>query len=506
MDRRDFLRGAALGAMGLAGLSCRLPPAGVRRDAGAALPDVAAPPVPALGADLGVAPAARRQRLNLLFIVLDDLNDWVGCLGGHPGARTPHLDALASEGVLFERAYCTSPLCCPSRSSLLTGLMPSTTGVYGNFDHFRASPQFRGRVTLPEHFRANGYRTLMGGKIFHGTHGKFADPASWDAVLFGSCGTPSPPPADRYRHGLRGKFRASGLNTGLDWFPLQGGRAATDDWRLASTAARFLRRPGRGPFMLTCGFSRPHLPWYAPQEFFDLHPLSSVQLPRTLSGDLDDLPQAARLIVSGGKDFELLRDSGYWRHAVRAYLACCSFMDACVGRVIEALENSAYRDNTAVVLLSDHGFHLGEKNHLEKRTLWEESARVPLIVRAPGQTLRGGRCAAPVSLLDIFPTVNEVCGLSSRGDLEGRSLGPLLREPGRGWPWPAVTTYHHQSHAVRSARYRYIRYASGDEELYDHQTDADEWHNLAGDARYAAVKEALAPWLPGHGARSDRRG
>lgn len=506
MDRRDFLRGAALGAAsGLTSLACQLPPMGWDRDAGirdSRMPDASPgdaslpPPLPDLGGDLGSMPGPSSSRYNVLFIALDDLNDWVGCMGGHPNALTPNIDALAREGMLFEQAHCTLPLCCPSRTSILTGLSPNTTGVVSNFVSFRNRARFAHWRTLPQLFGTQGYRTLMGGKIFHTTVGKLADPASWGSVLYSSCGTPSPPVADRYRHGLKGKFMSGPLNDQFDWCPLEGGRRATDDWRLAETTSRFLMKPGREPFFLTCGFSRPHLPWYAPSEFFDMHPLDQISLPAIKAGDLNDLPLAARTIVSGGKDFNTLRASGQWLSAVRAYLACCSFMDACVGRVLTALDDSPYRNNTVVVLFSDHGFHMGEKGHLEKRTLWEESTRVPLIIRVPGLSTAGVRCPAPVSLLDIYPTLTELCGLPNEQPLDGHSLGPLLMAPKLAWPWPAVTTYHHGSHAVRSSRYRYIRYVGGGEELYDHALDPNEWDNLADVRNYTKVKEALAPWLP----------
>ena len=322
-----------------------------------------------------------------------------------------------------------------------------------------------------------------------------SDPSSWGTILFNSCGTPAPRAADRFSHGLRGKFQSEALNDSLDWSPLDSGRGPTDDWRLAQIAARFLETPGRKPFFLTCGFSRPHLPWYAPKEYFDLHPLGQITPPPVKTADLSDLPLAARSIVGGARDFNTLRASGHWLAAVQAYLACCSFADACVGQVLAALDSSPYRENTVVVLFSDHGFHLGEKGHLEKRTLWEESTHVPLIIRVPGVT-SGARCPAPVSLLDIYPTLAELCGLNVNQQLDGHSLGPLLMDPNLAWPWPAISTYYHGSHAVRSRRYRYIRYAGGGEELYDHALDPNEWSNLIYDRSYAGVKEALAPWLP----------
>jgi len=431
---------------------------------------------------------------NILFIAVDDLNDWVGHLGGHPNASTPNMDRLASQGVAFERAYCPLPLCCPSRTSILTGRQPTTTGVYCNQVWFRDVPELASLTTLPQHLRANGYRTLTGGKVFHGWAGKWSDPASWDEYYNGAGGTPPPPESVRFSHGLRGKFTARNLNKEFDWGPLDLDLEGTGDGQTAARAASFLSRGGQGPFFLACGFFRPHLPWYAPYRFYDKHPISSIRYPDIKADDLDDVPMAGKAIA--GRDFDLLWQSGQWLNAVQGYLASCSFTDACVGMVLDALDASEYRDNTVVVLWSDNGFHLGEKQHLEKLTLWEESGRTPFVIRAPGVARAGGRCPHPVSLVDIYPTLLELCGVPARSDLDGRSLARLLRTPSSPWPWPAVTTYSHGSHAVRAGKYRYIRYGGGGEELYDHTVDPNEWRNLAKERAFASVKQQLAAWLP----------
>lgn len=493
LTRREFLSLSALGSsLGLGALGCQLAPSHLEPRS----PDAQVSRPSETGADtwLPDADVGPSEIRNVLFIAIDDLNDWVGCLSGQPRALTPNIDALAARGLLFERAYCPTPLCCPSRTAVLTGLAPTRTGVYGNDEWFRDSPTYRSWTTLPQHFRAHGYTALSGGKVFHGWSGKLADPQSWNRIYHGNAGTPFPSESNRFLHGLQGKFPSKSINDFLDWYPLKLDDNATFDWMTADRAASFLDQSNNGPFFLACGFFRPHLPWYAPEKYFDLYPLSSIELPVVQGNDLEDIPQAGKAIAGG--DFKILHDAGLWPEAVRAYLACITFADACVGRVLDALQRSPYARNTVVVLWADNGFHLGEKLHLEKLTLWEEAGRTPLIISAPGLSRHGRRCSHPVSLLDIFPTLVELCGLRAPSLMDGRSLMPLLRNPDQPWPWPAVTTYFYKSHSVRSHRYRYIRYSGGSEELYDHESDPREWTNLALDPSLSSVKQELAEWLP----------
>ena len=425
---------------------------------------------------------------NVLFVAIDDLNDWVGCLGGHPDVRTPNLDRLASGGTLFTNAYCSAPLCNASRASLLTGLRPSTTGVYTNSQPMRRAEALRNAVTLPQHFMAAGYRVMGGGKIFHD---QFPDPQSWHEY-FPSPEKPRPPdpaPARRPVNGIPGAAH-------FDWGPLSEKDSEMGDYKVSSWAAGELKLYQPKPFFLACGIFRPHLPWYVPRQYFDLYPAEGVTLPNVKDDDLDDIPPSGRKFAKPEGDHRKVIEHGQWRKAVQGYLASITFADACVGRVLDALEAGPNSANTIVVLWSDHGWHLGEKLHWRKFALWEEATHNVLIISAPGVTQAGSRCRRPVSLLDIFPTLVELCGLPVRPGLEGRGLLPLLRNPAAATERPAVTTYLRGNHSVRSERWRYIRYADGAEELYDHSNDDLEWSNLAGRKEFEHVRMDLRRWLP----------
>ncbi len=432
------------------------------------------------------APAATQaaKRPNVLFIAIDDLNDWVGCLGGHPQVKTPNIDRLARRGVLFTNAHCQAPICNPSRVSLLTGRLPSSTGVYQLSPNFRSDAKLKNLVTLPQHFAAAGYETLGVGKIFHG---RYPDTISFQ--------TNGPRPG----FGPRPKKKINYL-TGhalWDWgaFPekdSQMGDAKVADWTIEQLRAGHAR-----PFFLAVGFYRPHVPLYVPQKWLDLYPEGSVRLPPTKEGDRDDLPEFAKKLTNGlpAPRHEWFVENHQWRRAVAAYLASVTFVDNQLGRVLDALDASGAADNTVVVLFSDHGWHLGEKFRWAKRSLWERSTRVPMIVVAPGRT-RDEKCSRPVGLVDLYPTLIELCGLPPREGLDGHSLAPLVASPQSARREPAITTYEQNNHAVRSEHWRYIRYADGSQELYDHRRDPNEWNNLAGDEKYADVIAQHARWIP----------
>jgi arylsulfatase A-like enzyme len=431
---------------------------------------------------------AESRPRNVLFIAVDDLNDWIGCLGGHPQAYTPNLDRLAARGVLFTNAHCTAPLCNPSRASLMTGVRPSTSGVYDNGQPMRKSPVLREVPTLPQHLRNHGYAVLGAGKIFHGA---YPDPPSWDEYF------PSqrknkpddPMPPNRPLNGLPKPAH-------FDWGPVNVTDADMGDSQVVDWTISQLEKRWSQPFFLACGLFRPHLPWYVPPRYFDRFPLNAIVLPRVNSDDLDDVPPIGREFARPEGDHRKVVEHRQWREAVQGYLASIAFMDGMLGRLIDAFDRSPQAAQTTIVLWSDHGWHLGEKLHWRKFTLWEEATRSVLLMVAPGVTQPKRRCARSVSLLDIYPTVCELCAAPRAPHLEGISLLRLLGDPEADWDCPAVTTYFQYNHAVRSERFRYIRYRDGGEELYDHQTDPEEWNNLAGNPSYAAIKERLKGYLP----------
>ncbi|MFH1719377.1 MAG: sulfatase [Planctomycetota bacterium] len=425
---------------------------------------------------------------NVLFVAIDDLNDWIGCLGGHPDVKTPNLDRLAERGVLFTNAHCSAPACNPSRASLMTGILPSTSGVYHNPNPWRESPVLKGAVTIPQHFMANGYSAVGGGKIYHGG---FPDPPSWqDYFPSQQKNKPDDPmPANPPLNGIPNTSH-------FDWGPVDVPDEEMGDRQVAAWAAEQLGQQHDKPFFIACGFFRPHLPWYVPTKYFDMYPKDRVTLPNVNDNDLDDVPPIGRKMAKPEGDHKKVIEHNQWRKAVQGYLASISFTDTCVGRVIDALDNSNYADNTVVILWSDHGWHLGEKLHWRKFSLWEEATHNVLMVVAPGVTEPGQHCSRPVSMLDIYPTLIDLCGLSDKSGLEGRSLLPLLKDPEAKWDRPALTTHGRTNHSLRSERFRYIRYSDGTEELYDHRNDVMEWNNLATDPEYDEVKNQFAKWLP----------
>ncbi|MGE3806826.1 MAG: sulfatase [Gemmataceae bacterium] len=435
---------------------------------------------------LGGAPARGADKPNVLFIAVDDLNDWIGVLGGHPQARTPNIDRLAARGTLFAHAYCAAPACNPSRAALMTGIRPSSSGVYHNDKPWRRG--LPDAVTLPQYFMKHGYTALGSGKIYHGS---FPDPESWDEYYPSKT---KQKPADP----LPKVVPANGIprTAHFDWGPVDVDDAKMGDAQVADYIVEQLGKKHAKPFFMACGFYRPHLPWHVPRKYFDQFPLDKIQLPKTLEKDLEDVPAAGVKMARPQGDHATVLKYNQWKQAVQGYLASIAFVDGQIGRVLDALDKSPEAKNTIVVFWTDHGWHLGEKEHWRKFALWEEATRTPLIMIVPGLTRPDTRCDAPVSLVDIYPTLVDVCGLPARKELEGVSLKPMLEDPKAKWERPALTTHGRNHHALRSARYRYIRYADGSEELYDHQQDPMEWKNLAGDPKLAAVKKDLARWLP----------
>lgn len=439
---------------------------------------------------LSPAAASAARKPNILFIAIDDQNDWIGHMGGHPQAKTPHLDRLAARGTTFLNAHCQGPLCNPSRASLLTGLRPSSTGIYGLSPGIRDVEITRNHVTLPQTFTQAGYFTYTCGKIYHDGSIKPKDRAAefneWGPAP--GMGRPPKPFASlpEPRH------------PAMDWGPFPEKDEDAADYKIASAAIDALQRaPTDKPFFVACGFRLPHVPCYAPQKWFDLYPDDKLVLPPVLENDRDDTPRFSWYLHWSLPEPRLktLQTRNEWRPLVRAYLASVSFMDAQLGRVLGALETTGRADNTIVIVWGDHGWHLGEKLITGKNTLWDRSTKVPLIFAGPGIT-KGQKCRRPAELLDIFPTLLELAGMPKRDDLEGHSLVPQLKDAGAPRSWPAITTHNQGNHGIRTEKWRYIRYADGSEELYDMEADPKEWKNLAADARFASVKSELARWLP----------
>ena len=435
----------------------------------------------------GLRESSAAERPNVLFIAVDDLNDWIGCLGGHPDGQSPNIDALAARGLLFEKSYCSAPACNPSRVALLTGMRPSTTGVYVNPQPWR--PVLKDAVTLPQHFMANGYHAIGCGKIFHGA---YDDDASWHEYLKKG-GDPKPS-----KKVVADPHSKAG---GIVWGVLDVEDSEMNDYRMADYAIDYLQQSHDKPFFLACGIFRPHMPWQVPRAYYDLFPPEKVTLPQVLAGDLDDVPPAGVRMAQPNGDHATIQKTDNWRYAVQAYLASVRFADAQVGRLIKALDESEYAKNTIIVLWGDHGWHLGEKEHWRKFSLWEEACRAPLMIVAPGVTKAGSRSPRTVDFVDLYPTLSELCGLPIGDHLDGDSLVPLLKNPNADWSTPALTTHGIGNHSVRSERWRYTRYANGDEELYDHDADPMEWKNLASDPQLKSVKEDLARWIPAKDAK-----
>ena len=428
-------------------------------------------------------PALANEKPNVLLISVDDLNDWVGCLGGHPQAKTPNIDRVAKMGTLFTNAHCQSPVCGPSRASMMTGRYPHTTGLYFLSPDLKQAPALKGIRTMPEAFAANGYQTLAAGKIFH----------QGDARFFlqyqptGGFG-PSPDKKISQPHG----------HPLWDWGPYPANDDQMPDIKAAKWAVNQLNADHDKPFFMGVGFYRPHVPMCVPQKWFDMHPINQVELPSVREDDRDDLSQYAIDLtnlkhVSPTHDW--MTGADQWRHAVQSYLASVTFADHCVGIVIDALKSSRYAENTIIVLFSDHGFHLGEKQRWAKRTLWKDGTRVPFVILAPG-TQQGQRVSKPVELIDVYPTLLQLAGLPSNDQQQGQSLVPLIKDPTSRWDHPAVTSFGRGNVSIRSDRYRLIQYRDGSRELYDLDIDPHEWTNLALQPGFQKTIAQHAAFLP----------
>ncbi|MEL6108061.1 MAG: sulfatase [Planctomycetota bacterium] len=424
---------------------------------------------------------------NVLFIAVDDLSCALGCYGD-PMAKTPNIDRLAASGVCFLNAYNQLPLCNPTRASVMTGRRPDELGVYDLDRHFR--DQLPDVVTLPQAFQQRGVFAGRVGKIYHynvpasiGTDG-FDDPPSWNQTV-------NPKGRDKSDESLI--FNAEPhrkISAALSWLAADGTDKEQTDGMIATEAIRMMETRRRDPFFVAAGFFRPHTPYVAPKEYFDLYPLDSIRLPYSPEGDREDIPTAAFAHNCPIPNYNL--DPLTLRKAVQAYYACVSFVDAQVGRILDALDRLGLAEQTIVVFWSDHGYHLGEHSGVwQKRTLFEQSARSPLIIRVPKATGNGTACRRIVEFVDIYPTVAAAAGIGLPKDLAGRDLGPLLADPLARWDGEAITQVLRPADdrlatqvmgcSIRTSRYRYTEWGEGKQgvELYDHHADPMEFENLA---------------------------
>jgi|TARA_B100000678_G_scaffold79202_1_gene65653 arylsulfatase A-like enzyme len=446
-------------------------------------------------------PCQAAAKPNMLFIAIDDLNDWVGCLDGHSQARTPNIDRLAKRGTLFVNAHCQGPICGPSRASLLSGYYPHVTGIYqqpAGKAMEKDKTFFHGQM-VSHYFADHGYRTLAVGKITHGYPAKLAFD-SYGGKFAGS--GPKPSGGRRFNYHLP---NVPWTGTQTDWGAFPDREEEMSDHKSADWAVERLAEESKQPFFLAVGFVRPHVPFYVPQKWFDLFPLGDVQLPPVRNDDLLDVPEISRRIHElpkyPGLAFLQKNDNEQFRKCVQAYLACVAFVDHQVGRVLDALDKGPHAADTVVVLFSDHGYHLGEKDRVSKHSLWEESTRVPLVVapaKSQGEQFgkAGQLCSKPVGLIDLYPTMLQMCGLPAKKSNQGDSLVALLKNPSANWRFSTLSTYARGNHTLRSERYRYLRFEDGSEELYDHAEDPNEWTNLATRLKYAKLLKQFRKELP----------
>jgi len=449
------------------------------------------------------------NQANVLFVSIDDLNDWVGYMGGHPQAHTPNLDIFSEEAVQFGNAYCTNPACNPSRTSIMTGLAPHTSGVYSNYQDWReAIPEY---TTLGHYLRDNGYYSAGAGKIYH-YH--MIDSSCWDEYWPSQkrnmpqeyrpqdYPVPGEDELKEYRTINMPEFK--NMYKMFDWAALDIEDSLMGDYKSVEWVANQLEKEHDKPFFLACGIYRPHAPWYVPAKYFDLFPIDSVQLPAYQANDLDDLSDRMIDIAHrSGNYHQHVVEAGQWEAGVQAYLASIAFADAMFGRLIKALDRSAYADNTVVVVWSDHGWQLGEKEHWRKFALWENVLQTVLMIRVPEGvsdvpegTAGKEMCLRMVSTQDIYPTIVDLCNLPAREAIDGRSLVPLLQNPSLTWDYPAISSYDFGEFSIRVEGWRYTTYIDGSEELYDHRSDPNEWINLAAQHEYEEKLNELRKYIP----------
>ena len=426
---------------------------------------------------------------NILFIAIDDMNDWVGYLGGHPAAKTPNMDRLAEKGVNFSNAHCPAPGCSPSRNALLFGAEPFNTGLYVFYNSTVFDEECLDRPSIGEFFKQNGYNTYASGKIHHA---RPRTEAEWNEYHEKKKVTDYDGPRfddeEGYIQGKDSKMRFSPSLYPLEDHP---------DYQFAQFGVDVLKRKHDKPFFLAVGLVKPHLPFVAPKQFFDLYPPDVDYAPRIKKDDLTDIPAVGKKMVKIKDDRKFKQDKA-WNKVRRAYLACISWTDFNIGRLLDALEKSPYADNTIVVLWSDHGYALGEKNHFRKFALWEETTRTPFIIwdARDKRGIKGREVKDGVSLINIYRTLADLSGMEVADIVDGFSLTPQLENSETPLAGPAICSWGRGNYTVRTRNWRYTRYYNGGDELYDHKKDSDEWTNQANNPKYADVKKRLFKMLP----------
>jgi arylsulfatase A-like enzyme len=444
---------------------------------------------------------------NVLFVSIDDMNDWLGFLNNHPGTRTPNLDALAARSLVFTQAYTPAPLCLPARSAVMFGQAPYNSGVYDHGDVSRARYEQMTSATpsLVDDLWAAGYDAIGAGKVFHGSERPRW--TSYRPTLYYLPGVDRDGPEaapGRYDPEWKSPYDGRPIGEGkrfggnmIDFGPSGVAPDEDPDGEATEWVRLALRDRHDRPFVLGVGFILPHEPWRLPRRYFDQHPLDEVVVPEFRPGDLRDLgPYARNDIVDTHGIFKKLRSSGIWEEAVQAYQAAITYIDDRLGLVLDDLASGPYADDTIVVVWSDHGYHLGEKLHMEKFTLWERATRVPLLLHVPGRFNSHQTFDQPVSTIDLGPTIAELCAARVHARHDGTSLLSLVAAPEQAAARPPITTWMAGNYAVRHGPWRYIRYRTGEAELYDHRNDPDERVNLAGRPRFAATEAELDGFLP----------
>ena len=452
------------------------------------------------------------EKPNVLFIAIDDLNDWIEPLDGNPQAITPVMDKFSDQAVVFSNAVCPAPICGPSRSAILSGFLPSTSGVYNNAQNMIYSDVVKENATLPEYFSKNGYYSLSNGKIFHKHGAEFGtDFGHWAFDEHARARRYEKDPVDRKHYTSSKAGIINGVKnpdfldkkSKLSWGPTKDDFEETVDYKVADWARNQLQKDFDKPFFMAVGFIKPHLPWIVPKEFFDMYDVDKIVPPVVKEDDLDDI------LLPNGKpehkpsdEYKWIKKHGLEKEATRAYLANISYVDACLGIVMDALEKSGHANNTIVVIWGDHGWHLGEKQRYLKNTTWLEAVKTPLLVKIPGMN-KPLRSSKNVSLIDVYPTLVSLCGLPEKPNIDGHDFSELLNNPKAKWDYPGVTVSSAGTSLLKN-EWHYILSLKGTEELYNVVEDPMEWNNLITDSKHNKIVIELKKWVPEERAKSSK--